>query len=122
MELRSKERLVVFTGEVTAVKGEMTINADRLEVRSTEDQRIKEVLATGNVRMRNGDIAAVAGAADYSLETDIAVLSGEPKVWRGKDAVSGEKISINFADGRINVERASAVLFPQDAGSQGIKK
>lgn len=122
MELQSKERLVIFTGEVTAVKGEMTINADRIEVRSTEEQQIKQVTASGNVRLRKGEIAAVAGAADYNLETDVAVLSGEPKVWRGRDAVSGEKISINFTDGRISVEKASAVLFPQETKPGGIKK
>ena len=122
MELQSKERLVIFTGEVTATKGEMTINADRLEVRSTEDQRIKQVSAKGNVRLRKGEIAAVAGAADYNLETDVAVLSGEPKVWRGRDAFSGEKISINFTDERISVERASAVLFPQETKPGEIKK
>jgi lipopolysaccharide export system protein LptA len=122
MELQSKERLVIFTGEVTAVKGEMTINADRIEVRSTEEQQIKQVTASGNVRLRKGEIAAVAGAADYNLETDVAVLSGEPKVWRGRDAVSGEKISINFTDGRISVEKASAVLFPQETKPGGVKK
>ncbi len=122
MELRGKERVAVFTGDVKAIKGEMAINADSVEVYTNEDQSIKAVNASGNVRLKNADIAAVAGAMAYDVAGDSAVLTGEPKVWRGRDAVGGEKITIHFADSRIAVEKASAVLFPEDAKKTEVKK
>ncbi|PLX41474.1 MAG: hypothetical protein C0608_05515 [Deltaproteobacteria bacterium] len=114
MELFGMDNIVLFTGNVTAVRGEMSIASERLEVRSDEKGNIKTILATEDVRMRMAQMAAVAGRAEYDLEADLVELTEDPRVWRGRDAVGGERITIHIADSRISVDKARAVLFPEE--------
>lgn len=114
MTHNAKENVIVFDGEVVAHQGPMTLHADRVEVRvDPKSQEIRTVHATGNVRLLKEDLVAVGEAADYEAAAGVAVLTGNPKVWRGKDVVAGEKITVFLSDNRSTVEgRVKAVLFP----------
>ncbi|PLX42126.1 MAG: hypothetical protein C0609_10375 [Deltaproteobacteria bacterium] len=114
MELFGLDNIVLFTGSVTAVRGEMSIASERLEVRSDDNGNIKAILALGDVRMRMSEMAAVAGRAQYDLMEGVVELTEDPRVWRGRDAVGGERITIHIEDSRISVEKARAVLFPEE--------
>jgi lipopolysaccharide export system protein LptA len=124
-----------FIGNVEVVQGNDIIKADSLKIfyqsGSEKDkdetpgrESIKEIVATGNVTIHFDDKLAVSHRAVYTAENRVLVLSGgDSKVTSGRDSISGEKITLYRADGRIVVEGGSkkpveAVLFP---GEKGIK-
>ena len=117
MDLQGKENVVVFQGEVAARQGELTLHADRVRVQADPKTReLRSVEATGNVRLRKGEIVASGERADYDAVKGTAVLTGSPKVWRGKDVVAGERITLYLAEDRSVVEGAKAVLYPPSKG------
>jgi lipopolysaccharide export system protein LptA len=124
MSYSSKENLIIFEGEVVAHQGEMTLHGDRVEVRvDQKTQEIRTVRATGNVRLLKDDMVATGEAADYEALSGVVVLTGSPKVWRGKDVVAGDKITVFLADNRSVVEgQVKAVIFPPPKKQEGEKK
>lgn len=124
MTYLSKDNLIIFEGEVVAHQGEMTLHGDRVEVRVEEKtQEIRRVHATGNVRILKEDMVATGDVADYEALTGIAVLTGHPKVWKGKDVVVGDKITVYLADNRSVVEgTVKAVIFPPAKKTEAERK
>ena len=120
MELRNQERTVVFLGSVSARREDMTLQADRVEVKIAEKgENVERIRALGNVRVRKKDLLASGKEGVYSVADDTVVLTGDPKVWRGRDAVAGEKIRIFLADERVEVEKARAIMYPGEKTSDG---
>ncbi len=116
LEARADEGLVVFQGEVVARQGDLTLHADELRVLvDKQSQEIRSVEAVGNVRIRKADLLATGERGSYEAATGVVKLYGEPKVWRGRDVVSGELITLYLAENRSVVEGARAVLFPGKA-------
>lgn len=121
MELRQKERLVVFTGAVSARRDDLSIQADRVEVKMQEKgEEVESIRSSGNVRIKKGELLASGREGIYDVGADLITLTGEPKVWRGRDAVEGERILLHISDERVEVERARAIMYPSD--KQGEKK
>lgn len=123
-----------FIGNVKATQGDTVITADRLKVFYTKDmnneknelagkQSIEKIIARGNVTIQFDDKVAKTQQATYTTETGILVLLGpDSKIIRGKDSISGEKITFYRTDERIKVEsgsenRVEAVFF---SGGKGI--
>ena len=120
MELRSAENLVLFSGAVTARRGDMVLQADKVEVSLAEGGRdVQSVRAMGNVRIRRGEMIASGGQSVYDVVEEVVTLSDGPKVWRGRDAVEGKTIRIHLADERVEVDGARAVMFPQGDKPEG---
>ena len=122
LETVGNDNLIVFQGDVVARQGDVTLYADRVEVRVDRETRaIRTVRATGSVRIRKADILASGDAADYEAATGVAVLTGNPKVWRDRDVVAGERITLYLAEDRSVVEGARAVIYqgrPAEGGSR----
>ena len=113
LEAKTDEGLVLFEGEVVARQGELTLQADRVEVRlEPETRAVLSVKARGSVRLQKGDVLAAGDEADYDAATGVVVLTGKPKVWRDRDVVEGDRITLHLAENRSVVEGARAVLFP----------
>ncbi|MBI5014072.1 MAG: lipopolysaccharide transport periplasmic protein LptA [Deltaproteobacteria bacterium] len=120
MDLLAADNVVVFQGDVAARQGEVTLHADRVEVRADPKTReIRSVKAKGSVRLHKGDIVAAGDEAVYDAVQGVAVLTGSPKVWRGKDVVAGDKITLYLAEDRSVVEGAKAVIYPPAKGEGG---
>jgi len=124
-----------FIGNVRAIQGPNIITSDKLKVYFKEAMSnsknpvasadsIQKLVATGNVIINFDNKVAVAQKAVYITDTRILVLTGtDSKITSGKDSISGEKITLFRADGRINVEsgaekRVEAMFF---SGQKGLK-
>jgi len=119
LEARGAQGEVVFEGDVVARQGDLTLQSDRLDVAlDTETRELRTVLARGRVRIQKGDLTATAEEADYDAGAGVVTLTGGPKVWRGKDVVAGDKITLYLAENRSVVEGAKAILFPGKPPSQ----
>ena len=133
MEVNSRKNLIVFIGDVKANQGNMRIKADRLEVYTLEAKRpgskrrpapkdrageVDRIVAIGNVNMEQAKRRfATAARFEYRESTGIAVLTGSPRVWEGKNQLVGAKIELNLKEDKTIVHgsprrRVSVTLFP----------
>lgn len=123
MEAETKANKVTFKGNVVARQKDMTITSDNLTATYSEDgKELKEVLATGNVRITQQDkIATADNALFLDIERKI-ILTGSPKVWQGKDIISGNKIIYFLDEDRTSVEgdskdRVRMLIHPKKEGT-----
>lgn len=122
-EYRGKENLVIFIGNVVAVQGSVTINADRLEVELEQETReIKEIRAIGTVSVRREEMLATGARAVFALKEDSITLTGSPKIWRGPDAVEGETVVMFIKDERIEVKGQARVVLNPPAKKKDVEK
>jgi lipopolysaccharide export system protein LptA len=124
-----------FIGNVRATQEDTVITADRLKIffksnaghkdtPAIGDESITKIVADGNVKINFDNRVAVTRQAVYNTQTGVLVLSGNnSRIVSGDNSISGEKITIDRATGRINVEsgskkRVEAVFY---SGEKGLK-
>jgi outer membrane protein assembly factor BamD len=119
VETFSKERLILFKGNVVARQKDMVIYADTIETKLLEEGKgIETVVADGNVKIQQGvRVATGQKAVFYNLDRKV-VLTGAPKVWEGENMVSGEEIIFNIDQNRVEVkggsrERGKVKIYPR---------
>ena len=107
---------VAFTGNAVATSQDAVIQADEIKVfvytddekkklNGTDEQNIKEIIATGNVTFTSRDQKAFADKAIYTTSTQILTLTGAaPRVTTGKSYVTGKKITLYRNNGKVVVE------------------
>ncbi len=118
LELIQQQRQSIFTGDVVATQGDMTLSADKLTVFLLENQdQIDRLEAVGTVKVVQLDRVATADrAVFYQLEEKL-VLSGHAVVVQDNNKVSGEEIVIYLKENRSvikssNNSRVKAVIVP----------
>lgn len=124
LEADNKNQLITFTGSVVAKQGELTIHADAAQVyyeKKEEGNEVREIVATGNVKIHQGEQVATAQKAVFINSEQKIILTGQPRVWQGKDMVSGEKIIVLLEEDKSFVEsgpdrRVEVILYPKGEG------
>lgn len=129
LELNDAAKVVTFTGNVEAKKGDFLITCQKMQVfykkmprrKSSEKAEggIDKILAIGGVKIerKQGGIAMAEKAVYYQAD-DKAVLTGSPVVKQGKDFVEGDRITIFLSENRSVVEsnaskKVRAIIFPK---------
>lgn len=119
LEAWQAERKSVFTGEVVARQGDMTLWTDQLSVYFNADQsQVDRMEAEGQVRIKQLDRTARAERAVYRREAGTLVLSGNAEVSEGDNRIAGEEITLYIEDNRSLVKgsperRVEAIIIPQ---------
>jgi lipopolysaccharide export system protein LptA len=127
LEADNKNRVITFRGKVEARQGGLTISADTAQVfyeKKEEGNDIHEVVATGNVKVQDGERLGTAQRAVFVNREQKITLTGQPKVWQGKDMVSGEKIIVLLGEEKTLVEsgpdrRVEVILHPKGESRPG---
>ena len=135
LDVDNQNQLAVFTGAVKAIQGDVTITSDVLEVYYDKDAKeqqgekpkseglmdqngkVRKVVAIGHVRIKQKDRMAVGSKATYWAGGRRMLLEGKATVWRGKNQVSGEKITVYLDQDRSVVhgkpgKRVSVTITP----------
>lgn len=119
LEVLQQQRQSIFTGDVVAKQGEMTLSAEKLIVFLQQDQdQIERLEAIGRVRVVQLDrIATAEKAVFYQLEERL-VLSGNAEVTQGQNKISGDEITLYLKENRSLVQstkngRVKAVITPE---------
>lgn len=111
------ETIITFRDNVRVTGTNMKLNCDYLEVVvvRTGDKtatlgkldKFRSMLATGNVRMIQGDREAACGRAEVRPEEEKVVLSGNPVVvdHDQNTRIAGEKITMLRGQRRVEVEK-----------------
>jgi lipopolysaccharide export system protein LptA len=147
MEADNKRKTVVFIGRVKAIQGDMTLYCDRLIIFYIEaktpakpaagapdkpagggglfdtggsGRQIKHITALGHVKLVQKNKVAMGRRADFFRRENRVVLSGEAKVWDGRNTLTGQRITVYLDEDRSIVEgsrsrRVQATIFPTQA-------
>ena len=129
LEMDDVAKVVTFTGDVNAEKGDFIIYCQKLRVyykklsknkKIIEDEtKILKIIATGDVRIRRAQGGlATAEKAVYFEDDEKIVLTGNPVVKQGSDFVKGNRITIFLEENRSVVEssvgeKVKAIIFPK---------
>lgn len=90
----------LFTGDVVVVQDTMTLYAPRVLVFYKEDQSgISHMEATGGVTLIQNDEAAESERADYDLENEIMIMTGDVLVTQKLSAIASDKMTLKLDDG-----------------------
>lgn len=127
LEVDNKKQIITFRGNVVARQGDLTIQADVARVyyeKREEGHEIQKIVATGNVKIYQGNRLAMSQEATlYNPEQKI-ILTGHPKVWQGKDMLTGEKITVWLKEDKSFVEsgperRVEVIFYLKGEGWEG---
>ena len=129
------EKFAEFSGNVRASQGSFVINADRLRIyyqtasdltaeRAAAQETIQQIIATGNVKLSTDKFTAETDRAEYDLETQVLVLTGESSALESnRNRITGSKIVVDRKTGQMSVhsdssERVKAVFYPNESSKE----
>ena len=118
MEFDYRSHVLTYTGNVEVTQGDMKLQSKRLTVALDEGlaNRIKEVVADGQVRLSKGTRWATGAHAVFDQAHSTVVLSGNAELHDGPNQVTGERVVVYLDEKRSVVEggkgRVTAQLFP----------
>ncbi len=119
LEVLQQQRQSIFTGDVVAKQGDMTLYADKLIVFFQKNQdQIERLDAIGAVRVLQLDRVATAGKAVFHHLEETLVLIGNAEVTQGKNKISGDVITLYLKENRTLIEssdnrRVKALIVPE---------
>ena len=106
---------IIFSGNVSVTKEEMTITSDIIEVYNTPDKKqTQEIVAIGNVKISKGNKKAKGDRAVYLEQLQKIILTGNPKAvaWEADDIIEGREMIFLMKKDRFVVnERVKATIF-----------
>lgn len=111
-----KRFIAVFEDEVVVEDPKVRIESDQMTVIFHRTNDVKSVTATGNVRMKSQDKVATCKKAVYLADTEEVLLTGDAVLSRGRDRVSGDRITFYLNQERVICEPGRLVIFPQEGG------
>ena len=129
--------LVVFTGKVVAVQGDATLTAERMEVAFTQQEqqeqvdaglagatagrRIATITATRSVSFRQVDPEtkkeryATGEKAVYDEASRTVTMTGNPRLWEGKNVIVGDEMIFQMEDKRVRVKgKVNLTVYPDE--------
>lgn len=122
MEAISNENLVIFRGNVVATE-DFTLCSDELHIRYSESRDVKEIEASGNVRIFKDDKTSTSDKAVYDRAERKITLTGKPQVKQCTDTIKGDRITVFLDEDNAVVEgdkggRVKAVIMPEKKCSE----
>ncbi len=107
MQMFENEGVVLFTGNVYGVKGDLKVWCDKMYVYYNTDSKgkkeVSKIIALGRVIIEKGQWKAYAGKAVYLKDQEKLVLEENPKVWHGKNLVEGDVVIIYFNEDKSEI-------------------
>lgn len=113
-----QKQFALFERNVVVVDPEMRLYADRMTVRFGSDNKLQEVKAEGNVHIIQQDKEARSEIAIYNVLQGVIILTGKPQVTRGKDILTGEKITFWRDQNRMVVEPRARLILQAEPGAE----
>ncbi len=111
-----KAGTALFTQDVVAVRGEVTLRCERLEVVLGSAGTIKSASASGKLRLSTGGREATAERAELDVTSGTLVLTGSPRISEAGRSLSGDRIRVELDGGRAVCEGDPCRLTVDDGG------
>jgi lipopolysaccharide export system protein LptA len=111
MELMEDKKMIIFSGDVVAKKGDITLYCSRLEVfynenPTTKKREIDYMVAKGNVKIVQGEKIAKGDIGKYYQKEDMIILEGNPVTIteKGENQITGNKVTFFMKENRSTIE------------------
>jgi lipopolysaccharide export system protein LptA len=134
----NEDKYAEFIGNVKVTQGNFTITSDKLRIyyqgelldnekQGGDEDLLKKIIATGNVKISSEQYNAEAEKAEYDTAAMTVILSGEnTQVISGKNSITGSKITLNRNSGQVRVEgsgtkRIKAEFYTKDNATDAFK-
>jgi lipopolysaccharide export system protein LptA len=138
LEVRDKDKVAVFKGNVVVVQGDTTMRCKELEVhyegsalgsdprqkvpatktqqKAESAQKIKRLIAIGGVIVIAKDQKAVGDKATFEMATNIVILDGNVVVTQGQNVMNGDKLTVNLTSGTSKLDGVKQQGTPRVKG------
>ncbi len=116
---------VVFTGNVKIKYNEMRVEADRAELlydSEAKGDKVKTIIATGNVKYSENDRVAKARKMVYDRATEVVTLTGDPRIRQGDNIITCEEIKVFLKEDRYTATGKVNLLINPDGVKSGLPK
>lgn len=120
MELDQSAGTARFTGDVVIGQDQMRLTGALVDVfYATEGGGdIERVHAKGGVTLATPEEAAEGQEAIYTVGTGVVVMTGDVVMTQGRNAISGDKLTVQLDDGTGLVEGRVRVIFIPEEDQQ----
>ena len=140
LEVRDKDKVATFTGDVHVVQGDTDMRCKVLIVYYEGDagrpgmpaaqpgpggqQQIRRMEAKGGVVVTQKDQIATGDTGEFDMRTNTVTLIGNVVVTRAQDVLQGQRLVVNLTDGVSKIDsgggRVNVLIAPrQDPGKPG---
>ncbi len=115
LEVRDKDKIATFSGDVHVVNGDTELRCKSLVVFYDEDpgsrsmkaadpgpggaQQIRRIEAKGGVLVVQKDQNATGDSAIFNMRENTVMLTGNVIVTRGQDVLRGQRLVVNLSSG-----------------------
>ena len=123
LEVRDKDKIATFSGDVRAVQGDTELRCKTLTVHYDEEQRstgmkaaepgpaghqqIRRIEAKGGVVVTQKDQTATGDSAVFDMRANTVTLIGNVVLTRGQDILRGHKLVVDLTSGTSKIESGS---------------
>lgn len=127
LEVREKDNIAIFTGNVAVVQDKSLLKAGKLVVYYANDggsattgtSRIERLEASEKVYLKSENQIGTGDAATFNMKTEVLVLTGKQVVLtEGENIATGCKLTVQMNSGQAQLDgcgRVSMVLTPSSA-------
>ena len=130
LEVREKENIAIFSGNVSVVQGPTLLKAGKLTVyyakggtgsAATGSAAIDKLQVDGKVYVKSDNQVATGDNGTFDMKSEILVLSGKEVVLsEGTNVLKGCKLTVDMKTGQANVEGCGGrVIGLFQPGTQG---
>jgi lipopolysaccharide export system protein LptA len=132
LEVRDKDRMATFTGDVHVVQGDTEMRCKALVVFYDEDpnakgakssdagKQIRKIEAKGGVTVTQKEQNASGDSGIFDMGANTVTLIGNVIVTRGTDVIRGQRLLVNLETGVTKFDgtgRVEALINPSSARS-----
>lgn len=116
MDMAAKQGF--FVGNVVVVGSDFKLKSRDMQVFFDENNKIKRMIARGNVETEQPNRTTKSGQAEYLVAENKIILTETPQVLQDRNTVTGNIITIYRDSNRMDVDgRSRVLLYPSDTAS-----
>jgi lipopolysaccharide export system protein LptA len=127
LEVREKDNIATFTGNVAVVQDKSLLKAGKLIVYYADDggsattgsAKIERLEASGKVYLKSETQVGTGDAVTFNMKTQVFVLTGKQVVLtEGENIATGCKLTVHMDSGQAQLDgcgRVSMVVSPKSA-------
>jgi len=137
LEVRDKDKVATFNGDVHVVQGDTDLRCKTLLVYyeggaseggakaaksgSAGSSQIRRMEALGNVVVIQKDQVATGDRGDFDMRTNTVTLSGNVVLTKGQDVLRGQRLVVNLTDGvsKMDGGRVDMIISPRSDEKSG---
>jgi lipopolysaccharide export system protein LptA len=119
LDMPSKQGL--FTGNVVVTGSDFKLKSREMQVFFDENNKIKRMIARGNVETEQADRTTKSGQLDYIISENKIILTESPQVIQSRNTVTGNTITIYRDTNRMDVDGRNRMILYENEPSTPAK-